>query len=270
MAETDKVFAGSVPANYDAHVVPLIFQPYAEDLARRISAIAPRSLLETAAGSGVVTRAVAPILPAGASYTATDLNPAMLEVAMSRQPAEPRISWQPVDAQSLPFADAAFDAVCCQFGAMFFPDRPGAFREARRVLKPGGRFLFNVWDKIEANVFAHDVTAALAQLFPADPPRFLARTPHGYHDKGLIHADLEAAGFSRIEIETVTRESRADSARGPAVAYCHGTPFRGEIESKGPGSLAIATDAAEAALLQKHGRGQIAAAIQAHVICAVA
>ena len=162
MSETDKVFAGSIPENYDRYLVPLIFESFARDIAQRIAARSPSAVLETAAGSGVVTRALAPKLVPNASYVVTDLNQPMLDHAAKRQAADSRISWRQADAQALPFEDAAFDLVCCQFGVMFFPDRQSGYREAKRVLKPGGCFLFNVWDRIEQNVFANDVTKALA------------------------------------------------------------------------------------------------------------
>ncbi len=270
MLESDKVFAGSIPENYDRHMVPLIFEPYAADLAQRAAALSPGAVLETAAGTGVVTRALAPALAPGASYVATDLNQPMLDYAASRQPPASRIAWRQADAMSLPFPGAAFDLVCCQFGAMFFPDRPTAYREARRVLKPGGHFLFSVWDRIEENVFADDVTNALARLFPDDPPRFLARTPHGYHDTARIRRDLEDAGFSRVAIETKAAQSRASSPRVPAVAYCQGTLLRNEIEARAPGKLQAATDLATAAIAARHGTGEVAAKIQAHVIMAEA
>src|SRR6201996_6756343 len=149
MLEADRVFAGSVPENYDRYTVPLIFEPYAADIARRAASLSPSAVLETAAGSGVVTRAWAPRLPRQASYVVTDLNQPMVDYAASRQPADSRIKWRQADALALPFEDTAFDLVCCQFGAMFFPDRPLAYREAKRVLKPGGHLLFNVWDRIE-------------------------------------------------------------------------------------------------------------------------
>jgi SAM-dependent methyltransferase len=151
---------------------------------------------------------------------------------------------------------------------MFFPDRVAAYREARRVLKPGGHFLFSVWDRIEENIFANDVTNALARIFPHDPPRFLARTPHGYHDKALIRSDLAAAGFSDVAIDTIAGQSRACSPRVPAVAYCQGTLLRNEIEAREPGRLASATDYAESVIADRHGRGEIAAKIQAHIIVA--
>ncbi|WFP66149.1 MULTISPECIES: class I SAM-dependent methyltransferase [unclassified Mesorhizobium] len=270
MLETDKVFAGSIPENYDRHMVPLIFEPYAADLARRAASLSPGAVLETAAGTGVVTRALAPRLSPGATYIVTDLNQPMLDHAASRQGPDRRITWRQADALALPFEDAAFDVVCCQFGAMFFPDRSTAYREAKRVLKPGGRFLFSVWDRIEENIFADDVTNALARIFPNDPPRFLARTPHGYHDKDLIRSELEAAGFSQVEIETRAAQSRASSPRVPAVAYCQGSLLRNEIQARDPAGLEAATDYATSAIADRHGSGEVAAKIQAHVILTVA
>lgn len=270
MLETDKVFAGSVPENYDRYMVPLIFEPYAADLAGRAASFSPSAVLETAAGTGVVTRVLAPRLSSGASYVVSDLNQPMLDYAASRQTPDSRIQWRQADALALPFEDRTFDLVCCQFGAMFFPDRPAAYREARRVLKSGGHFLLSVWDRIEENVFANDVTNALARIFPNDPPRFLARTPHGYHDKDLIRSELEGAGFSHVVIETRAEQSRASSPRIPAVAYCQGTLLRNEIEARETGKLEAATDYAASAIADRHGGGEVAAKIQAHVIVAVA
>jgi ubiquinone/menaquinone biosynthesis C-methylase UbiE len=268
MLETDKVFTGSIPENYDRYMVPLIFEAFAADLARRAASFSPSAVLETAAGTGVVARALAPKLSPGASYVVTDLNQPMLDYAASRQSTDTRINWRQADALALPFENAAFDLVCCQFGAMFFPDRSAAYREAKRVLRSGGHFLFNVWDRIEENVFADDVTNALAKIFPNDPPRFLARTPHGYHDTALIRSELEKAGFSRVLIETRAEQSRASSPRLPAVAYCQGTVLRNEIEARAPGKLEAATDYAASAIADRHGSGEVAAKIQAHVIVA--
>ncbi|MCA0029935.1 class I SAM-dependent methyltransferase [Mesorhizobium sp. B263B2A] len=270
MLETDKAFTGSIPENYDRYMVPLIFEPFAADLARRAASLSPGAVLEIAAGTGVVTRALAPKLSHDASYVVSDLNQPMLDYAASRQAPDSRITWRQADAMALPFEDAAFDVVCCQFGAMFFPNRSAAYREAKRVLKPGGHFLFNVWDRIEENVFADDVTNALARMFPDDPPRFLARTPHGYHDTALIRRDLEDAGFSHVVIETRAEQSRASSPRLPAVAYCKGTVLRSEIEARDAGKLEAATDYAAAAIAERHGSGEVAAKIQAHVVVALA
>ncbi|TXI05051.1 MAG: methyltransferase domain-containing protein [Rhizobium sp.] len=270
MLETDKVFAGSIPENYDRYMVPLIFEPFAADLARRAASLAPGSVLEIAAGTGVVARALAPKLSIHARYVVTDLNQPMLDYAASRQAVDSRIVWRQADALALPFDDAAFDLVCCQFGAMFFPDRCIAYREARRVLKSNGHFLFSVWDCLEENIFADDVTRALARIFPDDPPRFLARTPHGYHDTQLIRSELEGAGFADVMIETRAEISRAPSPRLPAIAYCQGTLLRNEIEAREAGKLDAVTDDVASAIAGRHGSGEVAAKIQAHVIVATA
>lgn len=268
MAESDKVFAGSIPKFYDTLMVPLIFEAYAADMAERVAASSPGAVLETAAGSGVVARALAPKLGADARYVVTDLNQPMLDYAATRQGADSRIEWRQADALHLPFDDASFDVVCCQFGAMFFPDRIAGYAEARRVLRPGGRFLFNVWDRIEENAFADEVTQAVAAVFPHDPPQFLARTPHGYHDTARIREDLSRAGFTGIEIETREEVSRSPLAREVATAYCQGTPLRSEIEARDAGLLQRATDRAAEAIASRHGEGPVAGKIQAHVIVA--
>ena len=268
MSETDKVFAGSIPKLYDAYFVPMIFAPYAEDLAHRVAAHDPTGVLETAAGTGALTRALAARLGPDARYTVTDLNPPMLEVAKATLAGDRRITWQPADALALPFAKGAFDTVCCQFGVMFFPDRVKGYREARRVLKSGGRLVFNAWDRIEENDFALEVTNALAEVFAGDPPRFMARTPHGYHDEALIRADLSAAGFSDVMIERRADVSRAPSARHAAIAYCQGSPLRNEIEARGPDKLGLATDLAAAAIAKRHGNGAVEGKIQALIVSA--
>lgn len=268
MADFDKVFAGSIPKLYDTLMVPLIFEAYAARMATRVAGFSPDSVLETAAGSGAVARALAPRLDAGARYVATDLNQPMLDYAAIRQGLGGRVEWRWADALDLPFDGASFDVVCCQFGAMFFSDRVAAYAEARRVLRPGGRFVFSVWDRIEENDFADDVTRALAAMFPQDPPRFLARTPHGYHDVGKIRDDLGRAGFAHVQVETCAEVSRADSAGDAAAAYCQGTPLRNEIEARGPRLLQAATDRAAEAIARRHGAGPVAGRIQAHVIVA--
>src|SRR3984893_15439184 len=182
MTKVDTVFSGSIASIYDKYLGPLIFEPYAQDLANRLSALNAERVLETAAGTGIVTRALLRSLSPGATVVATDLNQPMLDHA-AELVSSSRVSWQKADAQALPFSDATFDAVVCQFGVMFFPDKQKAYQEARRVLKAGGHFIFNVWDRLENNEFADIVTTAVSEMFPDDPPRFLARTPHGYHDK---------------------------------------------------------------------------------------
>ena len=261
----DKRFAGSIPRIYESHLVPLIFEPYAIDLAARVVAARPARVLEIAAGTGVVTRHLASTLPPDATLVATDLNPPMLAIAAERGTSRP-VQWQQADAMQLPFDDDAFDAVVCQFGAMFFPDRAKAFAEMKRVLRPGGTLLFNVWDRLEDNEFPYVVVQALATVFPQDPPDFVARVPHGYHDRAVIEADVRGGGFDAPTIDTVTARSRAASARLAAIAFCQGTPMRSEIEARDASRLDEATDVAERALVQRFGSGAVDGRIQAHVV----
>jgi SAM-dependent methyltransferase len=263
---TDKVFAGAIPQLYDTYLVPLIFEPYAADLANRLRSRSLARVLEIAAGTGVVTRALASVLPESVSIVATDLNQAMLDQA-SKVGTKRNVEWRQADAMQLPFPEGAFDAVVCQFGVMFFPEKSKAFAEARRVLRPGGVFIFNVWDRIVENEFADTVTSALAALFPDDPPRFMARIPHGYHDLRLIERDLAAGGFKASpRIDTVAARSRAATARVPAIAYCQGTPLRSEIEARGASRLGEATDLAEQAIARRFGPGAVDGKIQAHIV----
>ena len=234
MTEADKLFAGSIPELYDRHLGPLIFEPYARDLAGRMAGTGGR-IVETAAGTGVLTRALVEAVAPDATVSATDLNQPMLDHAAQRLSGRlsgrlvaPRLSWRQADALRLPFQDGRADAVVCQFGAMFFPDKVAGYREARRVLRPGGRFLFSVWDRLEENEITAAVHEAVAALFPDDPPSFLARAPHGYHEVQRIREDLRAAGFERVAIETVTIRGRAPSAADPAIGFCQGSPLRHE------------------------------------------
>lgn len=269
-SSVDTAFTGSVAQLYESHLVPLIFEPYAVDMARRVAARGPRRVLEIAAGTGAVTRQLAVMLDPACEIVATDLNPAMLDEAQRIGTARP-VQWRVADAMQLPFEGGTFDAVVCQFGAMFFPDKAHAFGQARRVLRPGGAFLFNAWDTVESNEFADAVTAAVGALFPQDPPRFLARTPHGYHDAARIRRDLAAAGFgAEPPIETVAFTSRAVSAEIVAIAYCQGTPLRGEIEARDAGGLPRATQAARDELTRRFGDGPVEGQIRALVVSASA
>jgi SAM-dependent methyltransferase len=259
-------FAGALPQAYQTYLVPLIFEPYADDLVPRLAARSPGRVLEVAAGTGVVTRVMASKLPPDVSIVATDRNPPMLAEASAVGTARP-VEWRPADAMELPFPDASFDAVVCQFGVMFFPDKAKAFSEARRVLRPGGLYLFNVWDRIEDNEFADIVTASCATVLPDNPPRFLARLPHGYSDRAAIAQDLQSGGFrAKPEIDTLALRSRAPSARHAATGYCHGTPIRDEIEAHGADRLEEATNVASDAISRRFGQGAVDGKIQAHVV----
>jgi len=263
--QTDRAFAGAIPALYDRCLGPCLFAPYAAELAARLGGAASGTVLELAAGTGIVTRALLRALPAAVRIVATDLNRAMLDVAATRL-SDGRVEWRQADALRLSFAAERFAAVVCGFGAMFFPDRIAGYREALRVLRPGGPLVFTVWDRIAENELADIVTDALAALFPADPPRFLVRTPHGYHDPRTIRRELREAGFAQVRIDALPRRSRAPSYRDPVIGLCQGTPLRGEIEARAPGRLDEVTEVAAAAVAARFGTGPIDAKMSALLV----
>ena len=267
MTATDTVFAGSIPAMYDRYMVPLIFQPYAELVAAKAQEFGSARILETAAGTGVVTEALHRSLP-DAQIVATDLNLPMLEEAERRVHA-PNIRYQQADALGLPFEDGSFDLVVCQFGVMFFPDKVAGNREARRVLREGGRYMLVIWDSVDRNLATKVAGAAVAELFPSDAAAFYERIPFRYHDKSVIERDLRAAGFTKIDIETVELRSRAASARDAAIGLTQGTPMRSEIEQRGSAKLERATDAATQALEQFEGPDGFDAPMSAHIVTAI-
>jgi SAM-dependent methyltransferase len=197
---------------------------------------------------------------------ATDLNEAMLGQGETHASGA-SVTWQQADAQKLPFDDASVDAVVCQFGVMFLPDKPAAYGEALRVLRPGGRYLFNVWGALEHNEVSDIVTRAVAARFPDDPPRFFARTPFGYHDVEAIRDALAHAGFAGIEVETVDKVSRASAAQA-AFGLCKGTPLRGEIEARAPTGLDEITQLATDALSAHYGSAAFDNRMRALVVTA--
>jgi ubiquinone/menaquinone biosynthesis C-methylase UbiE len=267
--QSDKAYSGSIPARYDRYLGPMLFAPYAADIAARAKAFAPLAVLETAAGTGIVTERLAEVLSDDAVITATDLNQAMIDTAVAKI-TSPKVTWQVCDATRLPFADGSFDMVLCQFGVMFFPSKPDAFNEARRVLKPGGTFLFNVWDKIEFNPITLTVADTIAARYPADPPNYPRRTPYGHHDVELISRQLGEAGFRNIVVVVVTLPTGCPSPHEAAMAQLQGSPMSLEIEARDPTGLAAATEAAAAALAVRFGKGPIASTMQAIVFTATA
>ena len=251
MPNTDTAFAGSIPELYDRFLGPLLFLPYANEVAARVSRWKPKQILETASGTGIVTEAVQRSAPS-ARIVATDLNQAMLDVAERRIKSD-RVRFQAADAQNLPFADGSFDLVLCQFGVMFFPDKAKANSEALRVLKPGGHYLLVIWDSLSSNPVSNALAEAVAAEFPDDPPRFLERAPFGYADRDQIDRDMRAGGFTDIDIETVSLSSRV-SASDAARGMCLGSPLAAEIEERGIGAAERATKAAERALHKLDGK----------------
>ncbi|WP_330335058.1 class I SAM-dependent methyltransferase [Streptomyces sp. NBC_00536] len=253
-----------MPEAYERYLVPVLFRPFAVDLAARAAALRPRRVLELAAGTGVVTAELLAAAP-WAEVTATDLNDAMVAFGAARAPGA---VWRQADAQRLPFPDAGFDLVVCQFGVMFFPDRVAAFAEVRRMLAPEGRFLFSTWGPIAAHAFDAATQAGLERAFPADPPRFLATVPHGYADPALVTADLMAAGFTVEEQRELTLEGRAASAADVATGFLTGSPVRAAVAERGGGSAERAVIIEE--MTARLGPGPVTAPMTAYVFTCAA
>ena len=266
MVSVDVRFSGSVPANYERFLVPLLFRPYAEELVRRASTIAPRRILETACGTGVVTSLLAEHFP-DAEIVATDLNQPMLDIATTRV-AAPNVSFRQADALDLAFDDGSFDLVVCQFGIMFYPDKKRGNAEARRVLGDGGHYLLAIWDRIERNVLSNLANQAMQQLFPDNPPQFMSRGPFSYYEPEWIERDLEEAGFTTIEIETVSATSRSGSAADAARGLVYGSPMGVELEDYGPGALDRVFDFLSQSAKEYEGPNGFAAPMMAHVVTA--
>jgi SAM-dependent methyltransferase len=232
MTQQSAQFVGSIPENYDKGLGPHIFHDYADDLARRVSDLNPGSVLELAAGTGIVTRRLRDVLPPECELIASDLNPPMLEVAKAKFEPDESVRFEAIDATNLAFDDESFDVVSCQFGVMFFPDKDRSYAEVHRVLRPGGAYVFNVWDSWEANPFAQMAHEVGEEFFPDDPPGFY-RVPFGYHDPEEIEASVRGAGFSQVAIEHVPLISRIPSAGDFARGLVYGNPLHDEILSRG-------------------------------------
>jgi ubiquinone/menaquinone biosynthesis C-methylase UbiE len=263
---SDTVFTGEIPEYYERDLVPFLFAPWAKELAERIAERSPASVLETAAGTGAVTREIAARCP-GARIVATDLNREMLDVARPRLPDN--VELMVADACDLPFPDASFDALASQFGIMFYPDRAQGYREALRVLRPGGTMVAAVWGALDANPVSKAVAEAVAATFPGDPPAFLERTPFHYADVSAIVDEVEAAGFDMVSIEELTLPHPPVEPKVAAEGICLGTPLRAEIEERGPRAIERALEAATAAMAPFTGAdGKIDARMTALVITA--
>jgi len=225
-------FTGNIPAHYDAGLGPHLFVDYAADLTRRATVAEPTRVLEIAAGTGIVTRTLRDALRDTAHLVASDLNPPMLEIARQKFRAGEKVEFEPADAAALPFADGAFDAVVCQFGVMFFPDKDRAYHEAHRVLGPGGRYHFNVWDSFDFNPFASITHDTVCRFFEREPPNFYT-VPFGYHRIDEIKASLTRAGFDGISAQVVSIDKTIPEARLFAKGLILGNPIVDEICAHG-------------------------------------
>jgi SAM-dependent methyltransferase len=297
MTDANVRFVGSIPENYDRYLGPVLFEPYARDLAARLRVQEGARVkdgarvLELACGTGIVTRRLRERMPASARLVATDLNEPMLEIAKRRLGGAPGVDWRQADACALPFPPASFDAVVCQFGLMFVPDKPAAFREARRVLVPGGQFLFSTWDSIDANPFARIAVATLRERVPVDPPTFYD-IPFSMHDRAALAALLKEAGFGADDdpgaagatrdaagaaggagfvparIEAVALQSESPTARDLATGLIEGNPVGPSLRERGGVSTDALRDVLAAALAREMGDRPARVSLQALVVSA--
>lgn len=265
MKDEHAQFSGSIPAAYDRYLGPLLFQPYAEDLAARLEVKENGSVLELACGTGILTRVLRSRLPSTVKLTATDLNEPMFQHAAAKFDKDEAVQWQQADACSLPFGDGMFDAVVCQFGIMFVPDKAVAVREAHRVLKPNGVFLFNVWDAMEHNKLGQLTHRTIASYFDKDPPAFY-EVPFGYHDQEEIKRVLELAGFRDIITDVVAKVSVATRAEDAATGLVEGNPVAVAITERDPALLPVITNAVAQAITDRFGETNIRAPMRAIVV----
>lgn len=261
MVEAKNVYVGSVPDTYHRYLVPLLFEAYARDLADRVSVVAG-AVLELACGTGVLTERLLARLPEAVQLVATDINADMLSVAEVHLGGAANLDCRIANGVELPFADASFDVVICQFGVMFFPDITAGYREAARVLKPGGRLLFNVWDSLEHNGFSRSVHEVVVTLDSENPPDFLS-LPYAYCSVDETSGQLRDAGFSRVDAITVAKRSRAASPLDVALGLAAGSPLAAQLAARGIGSEAV--DAIAERLAQEYGPAEISAPMQAIV-----
>jgi SAM-dependent methyltransferase len=266
--ERDREFVGSVPEIYHRYLGPMFFEPYARDLAMRVASIVRDNarVLEIAAGTGILTRALRVTLPADVEVVATDLNPPMLAIARRHVgDAHQRMGWDVADATSLPFADASFDVIVCQFGLMFFPDKPRAAREALRVLRPGGRWLFNVWGPFKEDPVAEIGHRAIAECFDGDDPPEFYSTPFGFHDVDMLRALAVDAGFTNVTIDDVHLIAQCDSAHDAAIGLVQGNPIVTTIRERGGDPRAV-TEHVARALAAELGDHPLRAPMMARVV----
>lgn len=265
MPANNAAFVGSIPENYDLYLGPVLFEPYAADLAARLQVPENASVLELACGTGIVTRRLRDRLNPDAKLVATDLNEAMLDYARAKFAPESPVQWQQADATDLPFADQSFDAVVCQFGFMFFPDKDKALREAFRVLRPGGTLLFNVWDAIEHNDLARTARDVITKFFADNPPDFYD-VPFSFYDPEAIRTHLSAAGFEDIELTMLPFPSKSVSAHAAVQGLIHGNPIIAAIKERDETLIPEIEAVLEAKIADQYGVAPVEAKMQA-LIC---
>ena len=267
MADATAAFVGKIPENYDRYLAPLFFDAFAADLVGRLPVSDGMRVLEVACGTGIVTRRLVERLGGRGTVMATDLNEAMFAHARTRLPGPHDAKYRTADGTSLPFESGSFEAVVCQFGLMFFPDKTAGAREAFRVLTPGGVYLLNVWDALERNPVPRITHETIAKFFPSDPPRFYT-VPFSYHDPGVLASLLRDAGFADVRCERVAKEGQSPSATEAAIGLVEGNPVYGEIMQRRPEALAEIEAAVAANLARELGDRPLRAPLRALVATA--
>ena len=232
MSGNSSDFGGNIAKDYDEGLGPIIFVDYAAEMARRVAAGPTNLVLETACGTGIVTHALRDALPATANLVATDLNPGMMAIAQSRLQPSKEVIFQTADGTALPFPDASFDTVVCQFGMMFYPDKDKGYREAYRVLGPRGRYLFSVWDSHGYNAFGRITHQVVEHFFPTDTPTFY-KVPFGYQSIDLIKDQLIAAGFTDIIASVLIHEKTIPNMQDFTRGVVFGNPLLFQIQQRG-------------------------------------
>jgi SAM-dependent methyltransferase len=261
---TNATFAGSVPEIYERYLGPLLFEPFARDLVHRVDACAGAALLELACGTGLLTRELLRVAPRDVALTATDLSEPMLSVAGGLV-NDSRATLRKADAMALPFDAASFDAALCQFGVMFFPDKAAAAAQVRRVLRPGGKYIFNSWGSFADNPLADVAERVVEETFPDNPPRFF-HTPWGYPDADTIAADARRGGFADVRVETVDVLGRAPSAEAAAIGLTQGTPMAGQLAERTPDAIRDVTARMTAAFAREFGAAPLVVPMRAYVV----
>jgi SAM-dependent methyltransferase len=269
VSEQSTRFDGSIPEMYDRYLGPLLFEPYASDIAERVARLRPRRVLEVAAGTGLVSRQLIDKLPPTTALTVSDLNAPMLDYARQKIGSiAHRVEWRQADAQQLPFPDETFDAVVCQFGVMFLPDRAKGLREFLRVLEKGGSLIFSVWDSFEGNPVQSIAHSEIGKFFEADPPDFY-RIPCGMGDSAEVRGLVEESGFKEIVIDTVALTGTSESAQSAATGLVRGNPVINAIRERGTADIDEIIRAVAHALETRFGAGSLQVPLRAHVISAV-
>jgi len=269
VSESDVRFDGSIPEIYDRHLGPLLFEPYAIDIADRVAKLRPRKVLEIAAGTGIVSRRLLDVLPRTTGLTITDLNEPMLEYARQRTVANrDNLEWRQADAQELPFPDESYDLVMCQFGAMFFPDKPKALREFKRVLTTSGALILSVWDSLERNPLQEIAHSTIGGFFTADPPEFY-EIPFVLGDVVEVRRLVEGAGFEKIAVETLSLTGRGESAQHAAIGLVMGNPVINTLREQATTDIEEIVAAVARGLEKRFGSGGIEVPLRAHVVSAI-